>query len=402
MSSWLNRTVLGTSVTSLFADIGYEMATAVLPGFAAVLRLPAIAVGLIEGSADLISNLAKLGTGWLGDRLGRRKPFVVAGYALSGSALGLWALAMGWPLLLAGKAIAWFGKGVRGPLRNAILAEAVPAQHRGKAFGLHRAADTVGAVVGPLIGAALIQSLSAYFPDDAAMPYRWIFAFTLIPGLAAALAFAFLVRETPRPPGEVRPGFHAALSQLPSEFRRYLIGVGIFGLGDFARTLLILAAVTLLVPSLGNVGAAGTAALLYAWHNACQALTAFPVGWLSDHVGRRGLLVFGYLLGALMSAAMAAALYFSLSSVSLLALIFCGSGIYVAVEEALEGAMTADLVPNLSIRGTAYGVLGVVNGIGDFVASLVVGSLWYLAPEYGFVYSALVMALGASVLWRVR
>ena len=168
MPSWLNRTVLGASITSLFADIGYEMATAVLPGFAAVLRLPAIAVGLIEGSADLISNLAKLGTGWLGDRLGRRKPFVVAGYALSGSALGLWALATGWPLLFAGKAIAWFGKGVRGPLRNAILAEAVPAQHRGKAFGLHRAADTVGAVVGPLIGAALIQSLSPHFPDDAA------------------------------------------------------------------------------------------------------------------------------------------------------------------------------------------------------------------------------------------
>ena len=128
MPNWLNRTVVGASVTSFLADVGYEMATAVFAPFSRALNLPAIAVGAIEGSADLLSNVAKLGTGWLGDRLGRRKPFVVAGYALSGSALSLWGLAVGWPLLLAAKMIAWFGKGIRGPLRNAILAEAVTEQ----------------------------------------------------------------------------------------------------------------------------------------------------------------------------------------------------------------------------------------------------------------------------------
>jgi MFS family permease len=192
------------------------------------------------------------------------------------------------------------------------------------------------------------------------------------------------------------------LNQLPRRFRRYLIGVGVFGLGDCARVLLVFAATALLSPALGAFGAAATAARLYAWHNACQALTAFPVGWLSDHVGRRGLLALGYLLGALVSAALGVTLYLDVGSITLLALIFCGSGTYVAVEEALEGAITADLVPDLAIRGTAYGVLGVVNGLGDFVASLVVGWLWFIAPAYGFGYSAAIMLLGAFIIWRVR
>ena len=402
MPNWLNRTVVGASVTSFLADVGYEMATAVFAPFSRALNLPAIAVGAIEGSADLLSNVAKLGTGWLGDRLGRRKPFVVAGYALSGSALSLWALAAGWPLLLAAKMIAWFGKGIRGPLRNAILAEAVSERDRGKAFGLHRAADTAGAVVGPLLGWALLKLMAPHFPENSLLPFRWVFAVTLIPGLAAMLAFAFLVREQPRPSGEVRHGFHAALGQMPTAFRKYLLGVGIFGLGDCSRVMLLLAATTLLLPRLGPQATAEMIPLLYAWHNVCQAATAFPVGWLSDHVGRRGLLVLGYLLGAVVSASIAAALYLGTGSVLLLALICCGSGMYVAVEEALEGAMTADLVPDLSVRGTAYGVLGVVNGFGDFAASMIVGWLWFVAPEWGFVYAALVMLLGAGVLWKVK
>src|SRR5439155_19113071 len=140
---WLNRTVVGAGVASFFADAGYEMATAVVSPFLILLAgagAPA-ALGLIEGSADLLSNTVKLGSGWLGDRLGRRKPFVVFGYALNGCATALWSLAAGWPLIFAGKLLGWFGKGVRGPLRNAILADSVAAADRGKAFGLHRAAD---------------------------------------------------------------------------------------------------------------------------------------------------------------------------------------------------------------------------------------------------------------------
>jgi MFS family permease len=404
MPRWLNRTVVGVGLASLLADVGYEMATAILPGFVLAISLaaaPAV-VGIMDGVADLLANLAKLGSGWLGDRLGRRKPFVVAGYGITGSAYGLWALAAGWPLLVLGKVLAWFGKGVRGPLRNAILADAIEPQDRGKAFGLHRAADTVGAVIGPLCGAAALRLLQPLYPDSPDVPFRWVFLLTLIPGLSAAVAFLFLVRERPRT-SEARPNsFRAAIAELPPGFRRYLVGVGVFGIGDFSRSLLILAAAVLLTPTYGAVRAAEIAALLYAWHNACQALAAFPVGWLGDAIGRRGILVVGYFLGAAVSASLAVAIAWDVASWPVLAAIFLASGIYIAVEESLEAALTADLVPNPSIRGTAYGVLGVVNGVGDFAASALVGGLWLISPDLGFVVSAALMLLGAVVLWRWR
>jgi MFS family permease len=404
MRSWLNRTVVGVSVTSFLADVGYEMATALLPGFVLAMAMPAAPaiVGLIDGPADLLSSFAKLGSGWLGDRIGRRKPIVLLGYALGGCASSLWFFAVSWPLLVVGKVIGWFGKGIRGPLRNAILAEAVPGEHRGKAFGLHRAADTLGAIVGPLIGAALIQLFAPFFPDDASLPYRWAFALTLLPGLLAVLAFAVLVREQVRPPGEKRPAFRAALRDLPGPFRRYLIGVGIFGLGDFSRSLLILASATILTPRLGAANAASFAAILYAGHNAIQAAAALAAGWLSDHIGRRGLLVAGYFLGALVTVSLTAVFASGTDSQGLLVAIICGSGIYVAIEETLENAITADLVPELSIRGTAFGVLGVVNGVGDFVASAVVGGLWLIAPQYGFFFATTMMLIGAFALWRTK
>src|SRR4051812_46850071 len=164
---WLNRTVVGTGVASFFADVGYEMATAALPRLLELVAGSAApaALGLIEGAADALANTVKLATGWLGDRLGRRKPFVVAGYALTGVGTAVWSLASGWPLIFAGKLLGWFGKGVRGPLRNAILADSVPAAARGKAFGLHRAADTAGAVAGPLIAAAMLSALGPLYPD---------------------------------------------------------------------------------------------------------------------------------------------------------------------------------------------------------------------------------------------
>lgn len=404
MPRWLNRTVIGVGITSLLADIGYEMATAVLPGFVLALSMTGapLVVGAIDGISDLLSNLAKLGSGMLGDRIGRRKPFVVAGYALTGGAYGLWALASGWPILLLGKVIAWFGKGVRGPLRNAILAEAIEPQDRGKAFGLHRSADTIGAVIGPLIGAELLEFLRPHYPGDPAEPFRWVFLLTLVPGLSAALAFAALVREGPRAMSSAPRSFGAALSRLPQGFRRYLVGVGVFGMGDFSRSLLVFAAASLLSPSHGAVEAAKIAARLYAWHNAIQAVAAFPVGWLSDYVGRRGLLVGGYVMGAFVAAGLA--LMFAGSSDSLPALlaICCVSGVSIAVEESLESAMTADLVPDLSIRGTAYGVLGVVNGAGDFVASMFVGLIWLASPVAAFLWAANFMLLGALALWRWR
>jgi len=155
-AGWFNRTVIGAGLTSLLADVAYEMATAVMPGFFAILNIPGAFLGLIEGTGDALANFVKLGVGHYSDRIGKRKAIVVAGYALTGVSLSLFAFAVGWPLILIGKSLAWIGKGLRGPLRDAILADSVPPQDVGKTFGFHRAGDTIGAIIGPLLGAFLI------------------------------------------------------------------------------------------------------------------------------------------------------------------------------------------------------------------------------------------------------
>ena len=127
-TGWFNRTVIGAGLTSLLADVAYEMATAVLPGFFKVLEIPGYFLGLIEGTGDALANFVKLGVGYYSDRIGKRKAIVVSGYALTGVSLSLFAFAVGWPLILLGKSLAWIGKGLRGPLRDAILADSVPPQ----------------------------------------------------------------------------------------------------------------------------------------------------------------------------------------------------------------------------------------------------------------------------------
>jgi len=395
---WLNRTVLGAGLTSFLADVGYEMATSILPAFLLVLgihqEVVARIVGLIEGTADLLSNAVKLVIGWFSDRIGKRKAFVVGGYALTGSALALCALAVSWPLVLVAKSLAWIGKGLRQPLRNAILADAVDEKDRGKAFGFHRAGDTVGAIAGPLIASALIAGMPASWfttPDE---PYRVVFLVTLIPGLGAALAFALLIREqrfTPKP--GLRLG--ASLKMLPASFRRFLAPVFIFGLADFSHVLLILAATMLLTPASGLQNAAATAVALYAVKNGAGALAAFPAGVLGDRLGHRGVLVGGYLIGVVTMAGFLILFLTETRSVLWLGVLFALAGVYVAVQEALEPAITADRVPDRAIRGTAMGVLATVNGIGDFVASVAFGELVYRTePAMAFAIAAAVMLLG--------
>ena len=326
---------------------------------------------------------------------------VVSGYALTGVSVPLFAFAFGWPLILLGKSLAWIGKGLRGPLRDAILADSVPPQSVGRAFGFHRAGDTIGAVIGPILGAVLLATLPANILNVAEAPHRVAFALTIIPGVGAALVFLFMVREqrfTPRP--ALR--FRESLAELPKPFRRYLLAVGIFGVGDFNHSLLILASIGLLTPEYGKEFAIVLGPILYATRNTWQALASFPIGALSDRIGRRGLLVVGYLLGAMVMLGFMAGFALEWRSLPYVAGLFVLAGIYIAFQEALEGAMTADLIPDKTRRGTAYGVLGFVNGIGDFAASLVVGFLLAWQPEIAFVYSAAWMLLGALAMARVR
>ena len=399
--SWLNRNVFGMGLTSLLCDAGHEMATAVLAGFLTVIGAPVYSLGIIEGVADAMSSFVKLGAGWWSDRLGHRKAITTAGYALTGGAFVLFAVAVSWPLVLVGRIIAWFGRGIRGPLRDAMLAESVAPSDRGKAFGFHRAGDTLGAIIGPLMAAGLMFLLQPYASENPSMPFRIIFLLTVVPGLGSAVAFALMVKEKRRPANHGIK-FWTSVRALPTNFRRFLVGVGVFGAGDFSHTLLILAATQLLTGSHGAVTAAQIAALLYALRNVFYTAASYPVGALSDRFSRRGLLLLGYLLGAVVMVGFAIAFLTNTNSILWLGVLFALAGVYIAVEDALEGVLTADLVPDESNRGTAYGVMGTVNGIGDFLSSVVVGLLWSFSPEAGFAYAAVAMLLGAVLLHRVR
>jgi MFS family permease len=398
--AWLNRNVFAMGLTSLLGDMGYEMATALLPGFFAVLGLPAAALGTIEGVADATASFVKLGVGWWSDRLGHRKAIAVAGYFLSGTAKALFAFAHNWPLILVGRVVAWFGRGIRSPLRDALLAESVPAETRGKAFGFHRAGDTAGAILGPLIGVALLSYWGPH-SSDPSRPFRIAFLLTLIPGIASALTFALLVHENRREPS--RTSLSASLKTLPRPFFRFQIGVGIFGAGDYSHTLMILAAAQLLAPQRGIARAAAVAGLLYVLHNVVYALSAYPLGALSDKRGRRGLLAMGYVLGAIVALGFAAAFWSKTANIVLIALLFMLGGAFIAIQDALEGAMTADLVPETARRGLAYGLTGAVNGFGDLISSAIVGIVWTAySPVAAFVYAAVMMAVGAVVIQAVR
>jgi MFS family permease len=396
---WLNRNVVGMGLTSLLADAGYEMANAVLPSFLEVIGVSAAALGAIEGVADALSASVKLGMGWYSDRIGHRKPITVVGYFLTGVAKSIFALAYGWPLILVGRVVGWFGKGLRKPLRDALLTESVPPDARGKAFGFHRAGDTIGAIIGPLAGVLLLAWMQPH-ATDASRPFRTIFLLTLIPGLGSGLAMLLMVRETRRRPSPAK--FWTAIRSLPKPYIRFLTGVGLFGMGDFAHTLMILAATQLLAPTHTLTRAAEIAALLYVVHNVVYAGASYPIGALSDKIGRRGLLAMGYVAGALTAAGLAAAFLKNWDSWQFLALLFALGGIYIAAEDALEGATTADLI-TAETRGTAFGVTAAVNGIGDFVASTLTGFLWTaVSPVVAFAWAGVLMLAGAVVVYRVR
>jgi len=285
--------------------------------------------------------------------------------------------------------VAWIGRGLRNPPRDALLAAAVPERYYGRAFGFHRAMDSAGAVVGPLLASGLLL----------VMGFRSIFLVSLVPSLLAVAAFAWGVRE-PAVAGPVRRlRFWESARALPPAFRRFLVAVGVFGIGDIAHSLLILRAVQVLTPSLGAIKAGAAAILLYALHNGVYAALSYPAGVLGDKLGKGRLLAVGYGLFALM----AVGWIYARPSLWMLAGLFVLAGAYLSIEEALEGALTAELVPP-EIRGTGYGFLATVNGVGDFVASVVVGLLWAkVSPAAGFGYCAVLGALGALImLWVVR
>jgi MFS family permease len=384
--SWLNRTVLAIGLGSLFSDTSHEMATAVLPMFLASLTGPAVpaALGLIEGSADLLSSVAKLWAGAIGDRVRQRRLWCSAGYLVTTLSKVSFALATAWWHVLIGRALAWFGRGFRSPLRDALLADDTRQEDYGKAFGLERAGDSLGAVLGPAVALLLVAC---------AVHLRWIFVVTLIPGVLAASLIAFGVRERDhKAPREAAGLLHRART-LPGSLRRYLVAVGIFGIGDFSNTLLILWAAGA-GPADGTATRLVTPVALYIGYNAVSALFAYVFGALSDRIGRRTVLGLGYACGTAAAVSIATGGH----GLPLMALVFGLSGLCMGAQESVEKATAADFLAE-DQRALGFGALAVVNGLGDFVASIAVGGLWAaLGVTVAFGFSAALCGAGALAL----
>jgi len=399
-SLWLNRTVVGAGFTSALGDLCYETATVILPGFMAVLGIPAAALGIIEGIADATASFMKLVSGYVGDRLGHRKPLVLLGYALTPVGQVFIALAGGWPMILLGRFVSWFGKGLRGPLRDAIVTRSITPDTRGRAFGFHRAMDTLGAVAGPLLGVTLLAWAQGRAWDNAEGPFRLVLWFSVVPGVLAVLVFMLLVQD-PGASANSALRLGGVLRGLPVRFKGYLRTVGIFGAGDFSHSLLILAATQLLAPSHGVLMAAQVAGLMYVGRNVVQVVFSFPVGMLADRVGALPVLVAGYAFGVFTAVLTAAAFHFQVEDPWWIAGIFILAGLYIAVQEALESTVTAGMVEP-AVLATSYGALGLVNGFAKLIASSTVGLLWTLvSPQFAFAAAAVLMGMGTLALLRV-
>jgi MFS family permease len=385
---WLNSNVVGLAINRFLSDFGHEAGTAILPLFLTAIGAPALALGLIEGAADGLSSGAKLFGGWLGDRVTHRRPWAAAGYLLTGVTTGLYGLFGSWPWVLVVRAVGWAGRGLRSPLHDALLADSVPRSAHGRAFGFDEAADTAGAIAGPLAALAILRLAPGL--HDQMKSFAVIFWLAAIPGVLAALSIVVLVKERDHP--RLRDtSFVNSLGLLPAPYRRYLAGVFVFGCGDFSHTLLIMYAVQSLTPHFG-ASAAAIAIQFYALHNFLYAVGAYPAGALADKFGKGRFLIAAYALAALMNLVLALAA----PSIATLLLVFILAGAGYALQQSLERATAADLAP-IEVRSTGFGVLSAVNGVGDLVSSAVVGILWTaFSPAVGFSYALVMTVAGAG------
>lgn len=378
---WLNSTVVGIGLASFFSDLSHETVTALLPGLLVSLGVAAAALGTIEGVADGLSSVAKLYGGWWTDRLRLRKPLCAAGYAAMSAATLVIALAGHWVVILSGRTLAWVARGLRTPARKALLAEAVEPRHYGRAFGFERMMDTLGAVAAP---AAVLVFLR--MGAEARELALWATA----PAALAATAILALVRERGGRRPEARP-LAASYRELPRRYWGLLRWVGLFGAGDFAHSLMILYAASALEPDLGPAGAGAGAVGLYVIHNVFYAGVSYPMGVWADRANKRKLLAGAYGLGALTAALLAA----GIRSPVPLAIVFALGGTYVGAEETLEDSVTAEEV-SAGQRGTGFGALAIVNGLGDLMSSLMTGWLWaWAGASVAFGTAAVLMACGA-------
>jgi len=390
----LGRNVIGLGAVSFFTDVSTEMIYPLLPVFlAGVLGANATFIGVIEGAAETTASLLKLLSGWWSDRVSSRKPFVVAGYLLASIVRPFTAMARSAPQVLAIRVTDRVGKGIRTSPRDALLADSAPPEARGRAYGFHAAADNAGAVFGPLL-AFLILRLYGVGPlntsthllarDEHAM--RNVFWLSAIPAAIAVVVLIVVVRDAPRRENGHKPVEAGDQSgRLGGRFWAYLVVVLIFTLGNSTDAFLLLRASQLGVP-------VALAPILWALLNFVKAATGTYGGGLSDTLGRKPLIVGGWLLYA--------AVYFAFAWAGApwhAWVLFAVYGIFYGMTEGTEKALVSDVVPTTR-RGAAFGWYNLAIGLGALPASLIFGWIWDRSSATNAFLFGATLALVAAVL----
>ncbi len=373
---WFLPGVRAIGAASLLSDLGHEVPTALLPSFlSSTLGAPGAALGLIEGVADASAGVARFAGGPLADDPGRRQKTAVGGYlttAVFSSAVGVAGSA--WQVGIF-RSIAWAARGVRGPARNALLADIAPPSAYGRAYGFERAMDNLGAIGGPLLALALVAIVGV----------RTAILLSFIPGALAALAIVVAVRAAPKlTERERKPIRIHVRAVLRGRLGRLMAGIAAFELANAAATVLILQATSLLDSQHSHATSVKVALGLYAGYNLAATLVAVPGGHLTDRRGAVLVLIFG-------SAAFAgsfAGFAFAGASIPVLALLFVAGGVGIGLGEAAQSAAVAAHAP-VELRGSAFGLVSAVQAFANFAASAVWGLIYTtVSPRAAFLYLA--------------
>ncbi len=367
-------------ITSFLTDVSSEMVYPLIPLFlTSTLGAGPAVLGIVEGIAESIASLLKLVSGYISDQSGDRKRLTILGYVSSAAGKALLYASTGWGMVLGGRAVDRMGKGIRTAPRDALIVESSREGARGMAFGLHRMLDTAGAAVGVLI---------AYFVLlHSTTDYAGIFLLSLVPAILGIIVLFFVREKKAMRAGQSRlPRLRWKV--LPKRLRAFLIVASLFTLGNSSNTFLLLRATDL-------NHAALTTLLLYLVYNVIYGITSLPAGNLSDRIGRKRMLVGGYLVYA------AVYLGFAVASPGrpwMMWGLFALYGIYSGITDGVEKALIADLAPQ-DLRATAIGLHATILGAGLFPASVIAGELWqHLGPEYAFAFGAAMGAIAACGL----
>ncbi len=394
----LPRNVKVVAATSFLTDVSSEMVINTLPLFLKnVLGVKTALIGLIEGVAESTSSILKLFSGWFSDRLGRRKLLAVLGYGISALSKPLFYFAGSWGTVAVARWGDRVGKGVRTAPRDALVADSTPARQRGLAFGFHRAADTAGAFLGLVIALVLVWALQRGSGALLAGTFRVLVLASLVPAFVAVAVLALGARETrPAAPASsaARPRF--GFKVLGKDFRRFIVIVGVFELGNSSDAFIILRAQE------RGLSITGILAMLIAF-NFVYTVLSLLAGKRSDRIGRRRVVMAGWALYALTYLGLASA-----RTAGQIVALYVFYGAYYGLTYGTAKALVADLVP-AEARGMAYGTYNAVLGLTDLPASLVAGLLWSgigrwpgFGPSAPFHFGAIMAFLALILLasWR--